>query len=197
MRCLNPKKISKSFKRLLIGLWIILCGYALVEAIRFKSLKTLLIIPVPLLVGFGVWIASYLFVIFHELGHAVIGLALGFKITGIEVGAFPFKVLKIKRFSLRIGKSPGLGKTILGATSQSYSRWRHVCFLFGGIFLELAFFIFLVYLVRNSFWLKMLAFVYLFDTLWVNFFPKVQEGKPHNDGALLLEILFPKRAFKI
>lgn len=189
----HRKNRLRFFKRSGVLFWLALCGFALLQTFMGRY-QSLILIPLPFLVGVGLWLSFYGLTLIHEFGHALAGYLLGFSIQGIEIGPFPYKTLKIKKFTLHIGRLPGNGRTILGPRIKSHSRIQQFCFLASGLLLEFAFFTLMFHALSGFFWLKLFLILFYLDQLWVNLVPAFENGLGANDGALLMEVLFPKKS---
>ncbi len=183
-------------KRALLVVWGFLVIISVVQALLRSNMKILLLIPLPFLIAMALWFSFYFLIVLHEVGHWVVGWILGFPVNGLEIGQFPYATLKLRKITLRIGKFPRGGRTLLRFTPRSFTRWRQFCFLAGGSGFELLFFITLFYLSRGNRWVEVPLLLFYLDQLWVNLIPKYEEGRPDNDGSLMLELLFPKKAIK-
>lgn len=142
------------------------------------------------------WLLLFLLVVVHELGHILAGTALGFPVTGLEIGHFPYRDLKLFGFLLRIGDFPRGGRTILSFSNRKFERWQQIAFLSSGMIFELFFFMILFWIAKGNVWGRTLLILFFLEELWVNIIPSYEQGLPANDGAHLMEILFPQTALK-
>jgi hypothetical protein len=157
------------------------------------------------------WIPFEYFRVFvHEAGHVFFGLLFKQRVIAIEIGNFPFKIIKIGRFQLRVNfdffKFEGNGKTLLGNSFRSLPKFQKVFFYGGGILFVLSFLLLFFFCIRHaifSFWGDRHFFgdgnffFFTFFSLFLlhlvgDFFPKWKEGRPLNDAANLQALLFPK-----
>ncbi len=133
------------------------------------------------------------FIFLHESGHYLIGKLLGFPVSGIEIGRLPYQHYRIKKFTLRIGRFPWFGRTILGGRgSKTFSPFQQFFFASGGLIFEFIFFAVLWYHF-NGLIFKILLGIFFLDQILVNFIPKYEKDKAINDGAILFDLFFRKK----
>lgn len=184
------------WKRLFILSWIGLCGAAILGFALTGSRSLLVWIPLPPALLLSLWAALYFLIFLHEFGHALVGIFLGFPVKGIDIGPYPHRKIQIGKFVLRIGKFPRGGRTRLGFTSRSFSRGQRLLFLSGGLLFEFFFFFWLFLLVRGHLWSVLAVSLFYLDQLSVNVVPQYEDGRPANDGASILDLLFPRRVLE-
>lgn len=142
------------------------------------------------------WFLFFFLVAVHELGHILAGFSLGFPVTGLEIGHFPYRDVKIFGFLLRIGDFPRGGRTILSFTKRKFERWQEIIFLSSGMIFELIFFMALFFLAKGNLWGRTLLALFFAEELWVNLIPAYEKGEPGNDGAHLMGLAFPKTVLR-
>lgn len=169
-------------------IWLILSIAALAARTRIPVSGFLWIIPAPLIAA----AALYFLVFLHEAGHLFFGYLLRFPVMGMEIGEFPFQTFRLGKLSFRIGRLPWWGRTVLGVTSRSFSPLSRALFITGGTVFELIFFAGYFLLTGRVPVLLALGIFLLADQLFVNLYPKYENGRAVNDGALLVEIFSPK-----
>ncbi|MCL5056142.1 MAG: hypothetical protein M1169_09390 [Firmicutes bacterium] len=133
------------------------------------------------------------FIFLHEIGHFIIGKLLGFPVSGIEIGRFPYRLFRIGKFIVRIGAFPWFGRTLLGGGKvKTFSPFRQFLFASGGLIFEMAFFS-ILWLFFQSLIFRILLGLIFIDQALVNFIPHYEKDRAMNDGALLYDLFFHKK----
>ena len=156
----------------------------------------------PFTHGLDAWVQWFavigLATLLHELGHALIGIALGMKLTAFVVGPFQFRVIEGRwRFAFRPTQLLAFsGAAGLVPVDPRESRWNEVAVIAAGPFVNLltgGLAAALAYSAVDAPWGFFWEYFALFATISlvagiVNLIPLRPEGL-YSDGARILQIL--------
>lgn len=155
----------------------------------------------PFTHGLDAWIQWFLVIalatLFHELGHALTGIALGMKLRAFVVGPFQFRVIEQRwKFAFRPMQLLAFsGAAGLTPVNPDESRWNEVAVIAAGPFVNLVTGIIaaaLAYSALGAPWSFLWEYFALFATVSliagvVNLLPLRPEGL-YSDGARILQI---------
>ena len=105
---------------------------------------TILLLGIPAVL-IGLYVAEWILLVIHELGHAVAGWFMGFEVVEIRLG-FGTKIFarRFGRLSIRIAKYPICGWVLAFPTSVKCCRMRWLLFVLGGPLASALAYVFLV-----------------------------------------------------